>query len=444
MQNVVHINQFYNCSKVEFAIELQYIVELGKYLHYNGEVLSLNGVILDKLLRKSRYWDYFRVAVDEGWIIDVFEEDLEITQDNPVNYDIDFRNILITENEVKFDKEDHERRLTSSEYKYRTPLPMQIYFTSKNDVVWDWTLKANSSQEFITNNKCLNSDGAETCWVSFIAYVGVQRLLTGCPERLTITINGSIADTPDILSNFLLLLEETSCCNSWCFYHLDKTITEKRANHLGYLAWYKKGQELGYLNGWYNSKEKLEYMDKLDIKVGDVVYLYERHLGPTLNYVKEIAGFKLAVVKGISTDGIDIQIINTKKTKAQGEVDYKNYTMATKQMYGFDNPFNRFNSTRTRYKWNDIGVEYLLYSERYFITPCYDDDMIVMNISNSYGDTECVYLSACNLTYYILKDFDVEFNEERFLARYFGGKKPLLTYFEENRTVPENLVYKGE
>ena len=42
-----HIEQIYNCLKIEIACELYYVCELGKYLYYyHNEPLSLDGIEL--------------------------------------------------------------------------------------------------------------------------------------------------------------------------------------------------------------------------------------------------------------------------------------------------------------------------------------------------------------------------------------------------------------
>ena len=100
-KNVIHISQFYPCTKVNVSVELAYIVEVSKYLHDKGMVLSLDGILFEEDLIESRFWDYFRMGVSEGWIIDV-DCDMFIPIDIqfPIDYSVKLRNILIVEDEV--------------------------------------------------------------------------------------------------------------------------------------------------------------------------------------------------------------------------------------------------------------------------------------------------------------------------------------------------------
>lgn len=440
----VHISQFYPCTKIGISVELAYVVELGKYLNEKGYALSVDGILFEEDLRESKFWDYFRMGVSEGWIVDVGEmENLIIDVQFPINYDVELRNVLITEDEVLFDNKDHNHRKEDVDYAYRTPLASQVVFKDKSNSIWYWDLNGQGGQSYIVNNKTLNSDGSDTCWISFIAYVAVERLFLDESVRLVIDINSEIADTPNILSSLLLLQEETNVCKGWCFYHMDENIPLSKINHLGYNAWFYKGVEKGFLQRWYSPKEKYAYMNKLDMHIGDVVSLYERNMGQKINTMKSIEGFRFAIVRDVNESSITLEVVNTKKTKYQGVLDYKNYSMATKQMYDFQNPFLHINTSRLNLHWNEIGVEYMMFGEKYFITPLYEDDFKVQNVKNDKGDTACLQLPAIDVTYWILKDFDVDFNEERFLERYYNGKTPLYTQFMETGSVDEKYIYRG-
>ena len=441
---IVHISQFYPCTKVGISVELAYIVEVGKYLHDRGYALSVDGILYEDDLKESRFWDYFRMGVSEGWIVDVIEmENFGIDMQFPIDYDVELRNIRIVETDVPFDNQDFNHRKEDADYNYRTPLDSQVVFKDKTDGVWLWELNGQGGQTYMANNKTLNSDGSDTCWISLIAYVAVERLLSGESITLLIDINNEIASTPNVLSSLLLLQDETNVCKGWCFFHMDENIPSTKLNHLGYAAWFYKGIEKGFLQRWYSPTEKFTYLDKLDIKVGDVISLYERNMGQRLNAMKSIAGFRCAIVRGVTETGITLEAVNTKKTKYQGVLDYKDYNMATKKMYDFQNPFLRFNTSMMTLQWNEIGVEYMMHNEKYFITPLYADDSKVQNVKNENGDTACLNLPTIEFTYWVLKDFDADFNEERFLERYYGGKKPLYTQFYETGSVEKEYIYEG-
>lgn len=432
----IHISQFFACSSVSLSVELQYIVELAKYLRDYDAVLSVDGVDFDDVLRKSRYWDYFRVALEDGWIADCTAEDTEITLLSPINYDRPFKNVKFVETQVRYDDEDAQKRRFDAEYNYRTPIVTEIVFAEKTYQFWRWNLGA----KLIVNNTALNSADSESAWISMVAYVAVQRLFNGTPQNLLIEITGSIAKTYMVLSNFMLLMAETKACSSWCYYVFDESVTRDMINNLGYQAWYMKGLELGELNRWYTPVEKQFYMNKLDLMVGDVVFLYERRYGQKLDYLKSIEGFHVAVIENINADGVEFTVVNNKKTKSQGEVDYADFTMVTKQMYGFTNPFSRPNVSRVKYSWADLGVEYAMHGERYFITACNNDDYKEQFIGDEHNRLK-VQLPAIELTYWILRDYGIEFDELRFVEKYIK-EEPLYDMFQRTGTIPDKYIIK--
>lgn len=141
---MLHISQFYPCSDVKDACELYYICELGKYLHFNyNEQLSIDGVVLHEVLASSILFDYFRLAIDEGWVTQANwgYSSLEVTAENPLIADTRLvRNVLFTTEDVAFDREDKRKRDEDFLYAYRTPILTQVSFEDQNDEQWLWSI----------------------------------------------------------------------------------------------------------------------------------------------------------------------------------------------------------------------------------------------------------------------------------------------------------------
>lgn len=431
MKNKIHINQFYPCTHVSLGVELQYIVELGKYLSDFGSILSVDGVTFDDCLKVSRFWDYFRMAIESEWICDCNRKDVAITLTNPIDYTVEFKNVHLTEKAVQYDAKDFAMRRDDIAYAYKTPKESQISFKEKNDMFWIWSL----DHEYVVNNTSLNSYGSDVIWVSFIAYVAVQRLMVGQPKNLMVEVSFSLSKTPMVLSTFILLQEETQCCTGWCYYTFAKNVDESTISHIGYTAWYAKGLEKGMLNRFYSSPEKLDMLKSLGLGVGDVCFLYERKAGQSLDYVKSIVGFHFAIIKEITDKDIILTVVNNKKTLMQGEKDYADFTMATKAIYEFNNPFKKQNQSVKKFALTDIGVEYCMHGEQYFITACNNDDYKEMWVGSDEWSPAKLLLPAIELVYWILKDYKYEFNEEHFLEMYMKGEKPLYTQFRNNGEV---------
>lgn len=444
MQNV-HIAQIYLCSKVTLASELFYICELGKYLKYNHDAcLSIDGVILDDVLQKSSVWDYFRLAVDEGWVVDsgLTESQYNISADK--NYpwtSEELYNILYVCDEVPFDKEDNEKRRFDAEYNLRNPMKKQVSFEVRTNDYWLWTYKGEDGKFSVVNNKAMNNTHSKTCWVSLVAYVAIERLMTNSPEKLLIQFNATIVQNSKALSYFLSLDDKTSCFFGWCAFNFDNSVTLSDKLHLGYLSWYVEGEDMGYLNRWYSPKEKFEHLKKLDLRVGDVVMLYERNRAQRLNYVKSIASCHLAIIKELDRRKITLLVCNTTKTYAQGKADFDDKTMIVKQMYMNGKPYENFNSTVRSFDISDMGIEYEMYSESYFIVPLTDTVDSRETLIGVKGEAPIkVELPQNEFCYWLLREYDIEFNIERYKQRYIDADEPVYDQYLRDRSVPEQYL----
>ena len=151
--SVIHISQFYSCSRIKSAGELYYVCELGKYLYeYFFDVLSLDGVLFDDVLKQSHLWDMLRIAQKRGYITNtgLSEEDTEISIQSPLIATKDnFANVLLTTDEVKFDAKEDKRRKEDKDYNLYTPIRKQISFQMQKPEAWVWSMKGKDGNSLI-------------------------------------------------------------------------------------------------------------------------------------------------------------------------------------------------------------------------------------------------------------------------------------------------------
>lgn len=414
-------NSLYSTSKVSLGSELFYICELGKYLNQNGHQLSLLGVSLVPELRNSRFWEYLRLAVDRGWLtdVDVPNVDLAVSLGNPIRLD-NVLNVLITENKVEYDKADFERRLNDEIYNQSEPKLLQVAFKSKDDKKWCWTLVGNSPEDERVNMN-FKSKFPSQALVSLVAYVAVQRYLHNTPEVFNLEFTDAIANNTQLsCADLYLLMNDTTATDGWLEF--DLRVFKPLELQLGYEAWWYKGYDnTGLLHkDAYLPNEKYEHAKALGISVGSVVALYKRNIGSIGNHIKSIENYHFAVVESCTARTITLHIINSKLTKFGGRQRFNNMSMAVKQMYSFDkNVFSRLNSTKTTYSWVDLGVEYVMSDEEYFITPLQDGDTIELDVTNGVREDR-VLLGEVDAVFWLLKDYEVEFDEEHYIKQYYA------------------------
>lgn len=445
---MVHISQFYSCSEVKLACELYYICELGKYSKfYHNKSVSLDGVILNSCLKKSKLWNYFRMAVSEGWLCNtgVSQDDIMITAQSPLNYDkLDIVNYLYTLDVVEFDSEDVTKRRNSYDYDTRTPIKSQISFELMTNHAWKWSINGADGKNFNVNNRSLNHNRADQSWLSLIAFVAVNRLFTGYPDLLGLVFSNNTVLNTLAISYIMILSDETQALTGWCHYALDETISDNTKLQLGYTAWYAKGKDLGMLDRWYSGKEKFAYMKELNIGVGDLIMFYEREKAQKANYIKSIASCHLAKIVSLTDDNIVLELINTVKPYFMGKEDFDDHTIAVKKMYANNPPYMTLSTSKKEFSLADIGVQYYMYSERCFILPLEESDDIKVTRVSDGTRKDTLLLDQNNLIYWILKDYSYEFNEERFLKRYFSNSEPLYTRYMRGEVLEDCYYYTEE
>lgn len=444
----VHISQFYSCSEVSLSSELYYISELGKYLSFNyNKALSIDGVILTSMLKNSILWDYFRLAVSKGWVVDTSlpSYETDITIQYPINYATnDFKNFLFGLDECHYDGVDSAQRNQSSEYNYSTPKPTQVCFTKQTDDAWFWTIKGSCSRDEMINSASLNTSCASKAWVSMIAMVAVERFMTGKPKMLGIEFPYVISRNQLALSDFMLLISDTNALTGWVIYSFEENVSEDIQRQLGYESWWYKGKEQGYLANWYKPKDKLNYLkNTLKIDVDDVVLLYERNYSTKFNYIKSISSCHVAIVRYISNTAVGFEVVNTVKTRHGSEVTFQDQTMAVKEMYCGSTRYKEWNAKNKTIDLSDLGVEYLMYNESHFIVPLEQaDDIVELDVKDENGRTGKFALHQNDAIYWILKDYGINFNEEKFLKLYFDGCRTAYDVFMSGENLPEDWEVK--
>lgn len=432
---MLHISQFYPCSDVKDACELYYICELGKYLHFNyNEELSIDGVVLREVLKSSILFDYFRLAVSENWIVQATWEydDIEVTASNPLVGDAHaIRNVIFTTDEVIFDREDHMKRREDYLYDYKTPLLTQVSFESQTDEQWLWSIGGKDNKFFNVNNKSLcTSRTSKQGWLSLVAYVAVERMMNGVPKTLLLRFGNHVCQTKEAISYLAIMNDSLNCLKNWCYYYIDESVPDIITKQISYTAWVKQGEDMGYHSRWYSGKEKLQWCKDNDVQVGDLVMLYEREMAQKIDTVSQIAGCRLVRIDSIDDRRLQFTALNCMKTYAQGVKDWENYTMAVKAMYCGKPPYQTLSTSVINLDMLDVGVEHLMLHERYFIIPLDKCNDAITTFVDKGVEME---LSQNDFIYWVLKDYNFSFNEDRFLDKYFSKHEPAYVTYHKNK-----------
>lgn len=443
----VHVSQFYSCSKVKLASELYYICELGKYSFIeHGKPVDTQGVVLHSVLKKSKLWEYFRMAVSNGWVVNagVSDEEFPVSKEHPLDLDKSvYRNMFLTTEAVGYDADETIKRSQNADFDLRTPVKSQVSFERMEPSLWLWTASGAGGNGFSANNNSFNNNSADMAWVSLVAMVAVHRLFTKIPDKLAISFSDNNLINAMALSHFLVLDSMTQCFRGWVHYTFDDYVAENKKLQLSYYAWYSIGREYGMVDRWYNGKEKLRYLRRLDVEPGDIVLYYERDPAQKANYIKSIAGCCVARVVKVNNRDIELELIHTIMPKFAGKEAFDDHSMSVKMLYSDSKPYETLRLSRVKHAMADIGIEYMLYSEYCFIVPLSQAmDVVATRVSDG-TRTDTLLLDQNNLIYWILEDYGYQYNKQRFLDRYFSQAEPLRDRYLRGETL-EQAYYAVE
>lgn len=423
--NVVQLSEVYSVQEIKLASELLYVCELAKYffMHHQTQ-LSIDGVILNDVLRKSHYWAMYRVAVTNGWLVNVANpKSVEVTELNPVTFR-DVSNILITEEAVPYDADDWCKRQNDEQYNCLTPTPVQIFFESVTQDEVRWTKDGSSDEDSMAHGDAIFSKDASQRLTSLVAYVAVERFFANNSFRFVLKCDYFIAYQQLAMADIVNLVERTNALDRW--FSIDYTCGIEDEKRLGYEAWWHRGHEMGYLTREYTNAEKIAYAKKLDLQSGDVVCFFKRKASHKNNYIKEIESSNFAIVKAVDKSGIILGKVLTMKTPYLRKKEFDALKMAEKAMFQGKYKTDSFSWDVVRIPWAELGVEYAMFSELDFITPIQIESTTTMPVkSNKELKEIMVELDAANFIYWILSEYKVPFNKERFDARYLKGSKPV-------------------
>lgn len=436
----VWLSEIYSCSKVVLPTELYYICELGKYMYINySKTLSLKGVVISKELYNVRNWDYFRIAYNKGWLVDVEvpQSILDITIQKPIDLKNRILNLYLVGDFVPYDSLDTERRNRDISYDFQNPRKTGVRFKEISDECIIFTVEGNNAQDSAENSKTFEKDKHSKAYLSLVAKVHIDRFFTGKPRNFLLEFSFSVAQKRMLITEFLLLGEETNALKGWCMYRFNEHISQDVRNQKGYESWYHKGLELGYLNRPYTVKEKLEHLHKKDIKKGDVVLLYTREFWSKIDYVKTISSCSIAIVKDITKKDIKLEVFIKDRTRYGFNKYLEKQEQTIQDMY-FRTGVEKATMTKN-IDLLDVGVEYMMHDELHFIIPLdQSNDLMELDVCNSHGDSGKYLFSQNEAIFWLLKDYDVKFNESRYKDKYFNGRVSAYETFMSGYALPDD------
>lgn len=418
---VKHISEFYPISSVNLGSELYYICELGKYLSTYNCKLSLDGVVLHRVLRKSRFWDYFRIAIYNEWLCDVSVSlaETEITEQNPVNLET-VVNRRFVEREVGYVEAGYVEGIEDYTI-FAKPSLQTIVFDSKDADTWVWKHGSSVDIEVVHTKAFGGTSYKSQLLVSLVAYVAVERFMNNTFKTFKLEIPSVFCMDSFGVSDLVLLEERTNAID---WVETTYKVDDSKLDNIGYEAWLYRGREIGYKKREYSPKEKIAEIKRVNFAEGDIVSFYERRMTQKNNAIKTIEDFHFAIIRKIDAKGITLDLICTRKTKYGAKREFDQLTTAVKDMFGGRYVDKGMKFSSKTLSWYEIGVNYLLDEEQFFITSLQGDDFIELLVHDGRQE-RMLKMNEFDYIYWLLRDYGIEFNDEKFLTTYFPKEDPL-------------------
>ncbi|PHE64256.1 hypothetical protein COF68_05280 [Bacillus toyonensis] len=395
----MNLKDLIGVDKLDNTIEFYYICLLGKYLKSKGKTLSLKDIDIDSFkdtIQHSKFYTFFIYAMENGFVVDT-ELNLPV-----------------------FDTDEHklDRNLFLGSF-----VESQPYFNK----VEGNKLYINLS-DTNTNNKLFTSNVHESAVIDMTAYLHIECLMTGKLFELYPTIYNVVRSKPDGITSLYYLSNSTLAGHILkfpCYTH--------ELNTLSFNCWYFLGKEQGLLSDeGYTIPQKRERLRTQKYEVGNVVFLYERDTTDVSSTEDKIRGCNIAIIRGISDDSITLEKVTVNKTRIQKDREFERQPIDMQELWyntelEVRRPSEKFNLTT-------IGIDYVMsnnpyFYEEHFITPVYGANEIELHVEQN--GIEFTYLMEyVDAIFWILKDWDIPFNEELYINSYYKqGNTPV--YYQD-------------
>lgn len=257
-----------------------------------------------------------------------------------------------------------------------------------------------------------------------VAYWFLRRVIDKDERKLTIIINNQESVSTYIYVNLCSILHTLKPVR-FCF-DLDVDTGDAKVD-IDYSLFCNNGFVMKHYNYW-TVAEKKNWMKQLGMVPGSIVILWSRSKLSTSNKWGRLDSSILARIDEIGSDYIAVATIAVNKTKEEVRNDY--YSIDEAHRYLFVDLLDKKPYVRNEIlNLCDLGIGDYFQSELRFITPIdTSEDAVVRKTITVEGVTKETELTEVNALYWLLCQYDIDFNRELYRKMYNHGK-PL--YWDE-------------
>lgn len=405
-----------NCSELlkkdsfssysEFFFSLCLARELGRH----GYSLDTRDMTIDPDMVTFSYLDYFRYLVKEGFILVNSDKDLSNVKEPDTLVDTGIFETLLKEG--KLFSSDHSDREFNS------------------DLWWDYEFAYKNWREYEVT--LLNAAKMGNVLMHLVAFWFVRRVLDEDNRSITIHIDRYKVKSTFIYVNLYSILGTLPWLSD--MLKLDVDFGEFTVD-LDYSIFCNNGRMMNH-NRYWTVSDKKNWLKKLGIVPGSIVILWTRSRINDNNPFGRIDSSLLARVDEIGSDFLSISTMAINKTREEVRREYFSMEEDCRRLFAdmlTKNPYIRNENVHLC----DLGIGDYFKRESKFITRI-DEQAKVRKLITLDGVAKEVEMSEVNALYWLLCQYEIDFNRQLYREMYNQGKDLLWDEFADESSYGES------
>lgn len=379
--------------------EFYLALAMGKILRSRGYCLNMDGMQVDADCVPDNMIKYYKKLLNEKAIsLSLFnEEDTGI--ENNYEYDKDLQGVDI-------------------DISYFS----NIVLAEDNGATLDWSYEFAKENYGEYRKTFLEFLKLGLTLVHLVAYHLVSVILDGNKKKLILHFDSQKSDNTFLYINIYSCLHTINWINNYVGLDLDLSDSKNKNKDLDYMLFFNNGLVAGHYK--LNSvSEKLALLKKYGMVEGSILELWSRGNISKDNKMGTITGVTIIRLDEINEDFIGITTIALNRTKEEVLQDYYDIDESVRSLF-VDMLGKKPNMSSTELNLYNVGIDNHFLDEDKYIT-LIDEYSEVYKLITIDGKVGNVKMTEVDAIYWLLCQYDIEFDRELYKKMYFHDKEPL-------------------
>lgn len=387
----------------------------------------MNNVVLAKDIVKrgyfSSYSEFYLVLAmskafkEKGYILNM--DNMKIDVDSIPQEYIKYYKKLLNEGYLNLSMYEKKDVLVESKVDINTEYFSKVNLLKDNGDTLDWTIDfalssyGSHAQEFLD----LMSLGGSL--VHLVAYHLVNVLLGSETRKMIIHFDSYKAKSTFLYVNIYSCLQTMSWVRDYVDLDIDFDDFEV---DLDYSIFCNNGKVAGHFKQ-HTISEKLSLLNKFGMVEGSVLVLWKREGMCENNVFGYVTDASVIRLDEIGDDFLGVTKIAINKTKEEVQQGYNDIDESIRHLF-IDMLDKKPHLSSTELDIVSLGVDNYFYDEEMYLTTIYENEEVQKMVTID-GKVENVKMKEVDAIYWLLCQYEIEFDKELFKKMYFHGNEPL-------------------